>query len=159
MREILTIFASIVIVLLTAALGVPYLIDWSSHRAEIETRLGQALGAPIEIAGRIDIKVLPTPVLAIQRFAAGGAEVRLSGESARFELALVPLLRGEFQILQADLDHPTLATKADSTGAIALPALRAGKAEKVQLNSLIIRGGTIALNGPTGPPITAVSDF
>src|SRR5947209_3816988 len=148
MREILTIFASIVIVLLTAALGVPYFIDWSSHRAEIEMRLARALGTPIEIAGPIDIKVLPTPVLAIQRFAAGGAEVRLSGESARFELALVPLLRGEFQILQADLDRPTLATNADSTGAITLPALPAGKAKKVQLNSLVIRDGTIVFNDP-----------
>src|SRR5947209_3614885 len=151
MREILTIFASIVIVLLTAALGVPYLIDWSSHRAEIETRLGQALGAPIEIAGRIDIKLLPTPVLAIQRFAAGGVELRLSGESARFELSLVPLLRGEFQILQTDLDHPTLATNADSTGAITLPALPPGKAEKVQLNSLVVRHGTLVLDEPAAP--------
>jgi hypothetical protein len=32
-RDILTIIACIVIVLLTVALGVPYLINWSDHRA------------------------------------------------------------------------------------------------------------------------------
>src|SRR6202035_1631284 len=112
-RDILTIIASIVIVLLTLALGVPYFINWSEHRAAIEARLTQALGVPIDIAGPIDIKLLPTPTLRIQRFAAGGAELRLSGDAARFELSLVPLFRGDFQILEADLEAPRLSTSVD----------------------------------------------
>jgi uncharacterized protein involved in outer membrane biogenesis len=158
-RDILTILASIVIVLLTVALGVPYLINWSDHRAEIEARLTQALGVPIEIAGPIDIRLLPTPTLAIQRFAAGGAELRLSGEAARFELSLVPLLQGEFQILEAGLDHPTLTTNADPSGVATLPALPRGKAEKVQLNRLVIRDGTIVLNDPGRQTTKAISDI
>ncbi|MBV8850725.1 MAG: AsmA family protein [Methylobacteriaceae bacterium] len=155
MRDILTILAGIVIVLLTVALGVPYFIDWSAHRAEIEARLTQALGVPIAIAGPIDIKLLPTPTLRIQRFSAGGEDLGLSGTAARFELALVPLFRGDFQILEADLDAPRLSASVDAQGALTLPNLSA-KTEKVQLERLIIRDGTLVLNDG-GPQPTSIA--
>jgi hypothetical protein len=158
-RDILTVLASFVIVLLTVALGVPYLINWSDHRAEIETRLAQALGVPVEIAGPIDIKLLPTPTLAIQRFRVGSAELRLSGEVARFELSLVPLLRGEFQILDADLEAPRLSTNVDETGVIALPALPTAQGKKVQLDKIVVRNGTILFNDPARQPTPAISNL
>jgi uncharacterized protein involved in outer membrane biogenesis len=157
-RDILTILASLVIVLLTLALGAPYFINWSDHRAEIEARLTQALGLPIEIAGPIDIKLLPTPTLRIQRFAAGSKELGLSGEAARFELALVPLFRGDFQILEADLEAPRLSTSVDANGAITLPGMSA-KTEKVQLDRLIIRNATLVLNDARQQPTSVVSDL
>jgi hypothetical protein len=158
-RDILTIIAGILIVVLTVALGVPYFINWSDYRAEIEARLTQALGLPIEIAGPIDIKLLPTPTLAIRRFAAGVGGLRLNGEVARFELALVPLLRGEFQILDADLEAPRLSTSVDPTGAIALPAIPAAQGKRVQLDRVVIRAGTIVTSEPAGEPTTMISDL
>ncbi len=157
MRDILTILAAIVIVLLTLALGVPYFVNWSDHRALIEERLAKALGIPIEIAGPIDVRLLPTPTLSIQRFTAGGSELRLSGDAARFELSLVPLLRGEFQILQADLDSPQLSAKVTKGSAVALPEIPAARGEKVQLSRLIIRKGSIAVADPSGSPHTQLS--
>jgi hypothetical protein len=158
-RDILTIIASIVIVLLTLALGVPYFVNWSDHRAAIEARLTQALGVPIEIAGSIDIKLLPTPTLRIQRFAVEGMDLRLNGDAARFELALVPLFRGDFQILVADLEAPRLSTGVDAMGAISLPAMSAFKTGKVQLDKIIIRDGTIALDRSGGQSTTAISEL
>jgi len=157
LREILTITAIITIVVLTMALGVPHFIDWSVHRAAIEARLSQALGVPIEIAGPIDIKLLPTPTLSLQRFAVSGAELHLSGDAARFELSLVPLLRGEFQILVADLDAPRLTANVDATGGIALPVVAAGRADKIQLDKLLVRNGTIALNDTNGHERNAIA--
>jgi hypothetical protein len=158
-RDILTILASVVIVVLTLALGVPYFINWSDHRAEIEARLTQALGAPIEIAGPIDIKLLPTPTLAIRRFTVGNTELRVSGDVARFELSLVPLLRGEFQILDADLEAPRISTSRDSTGAIMLPAMPTAQGKKVQFDKLVIRNGTIIFNDPARQPTAAISNL
>jgi hypothetical protein len=157
-RDILTILASIVIVLLTLMLGVPYFINWSDHRAEIEARLNQALGIPIEIAGPIDIKLLPTPTLRIQRFAVGGKELGLSGDTARFELALVPLFRGDFQLLEADLDRPRVSAGVDASGAITLPAMSA-KTGNVQLDRLNVRNGTLVLNHAGQQPTSLLSEL
>ena len=88
-----------------------------------------------------------------------GQELRLSSEAAHFELSLVPLLRGEFQILQADLDGPILSVEADSSGAITPPALGMDKLQKIQLNNLVIHNGTVAFNDPARQSRQALTDL
>ena len=40
MRHVLTIIAVALVVVMSAALVTPLLVDWSAHRAEIEAQLG-----------------------------------------------------------------------------------------------------------------------
>ena len=65
MRDSLTILAIALIVVLTAALVGPYLVDWSAERGWIEARLTETLGAPAKIRGAIDLKLLPSPYFVV----------------------------------------------------------------------------------------------
>lgn len=98
MRDILTALAALVILALTAALVVPPFVAWEDHRADLEAALSRAAGAPIETAGAIELRLLPSPRLAVDRLRIGApvpGAARLDAERAVVELELTPLLRGE----------------------------------------------------------------
>ncbi|WP_349370795.1 AsmA-like C-terminal region-containing protein [Salinarimonas sp.] len=98
MRDILTALAGLVIVLLTAALVAPPLIDWDLRRAEVEAALSRAAGAPIETAGPIEVRLLPSPRLGVGRLVIGGSgedAAALVADDVVAEIELAPLLRGQ----------------------------------------------------------------
>ncbi|WP_372422194.1 hypothetical protein [Salinarimonas chemoclinalis] len=98
MRDILTALAGLVIVLLTAALVAPPLIDWDLRRGEVERALSRAAGAPIRTEGPLDVRLLPSPRLSVGRLSIGGAEpgaASLAAIDVVAEIELAPLLRGE----------------------------------------------------------------
>ncbi|MGP9822417.1 hypothetical protein ACTZWW_20525 [Salinarimonas sp. NSM] len=98
MRDILTAIAGLVIVLLTAALVAPPLIDWDLRRGEVERALSRAAGASIRTEGPLDVRLLPSPRLSVGRLAIGGDEpgaASLAAQDVVAEIELAPLLRGE----------------------------------------------------------------
>ena len=124
MRYVLTIVAVVLVAALCAALVVPLFIDWSSHRAEIEARLGETVGARVEIVGPINLRLLPTPYLSLGKAsftAAGQGAPTLTVESARFELALVKLASGAVRFSEAVVDRPTLTIRRLGDGSLVLP--------------------------------------
>ena len=68
-RYALTIIAVALVAVMSAALVTPMLIDWSSHRAAIEARLREITGANVALTGPVEVRLLPTPYLAL------GAEI------------------------------------------------------------------------------------
>jgi hypothetical protein len=98
LRDILTALAGLVIVLLTAALVAPPLIDWDLRRAEVEAALSRAAGAPIETAGPIEVRLLPSPRLSVGQLVIGGSgedAAALVADDVVAEIELAPLLRGQ----------------------------------------------------------------
>ncbi|WP_029029320.1 hypothetical protein [Salinarimonas rosea] len=98
MRDILTALAGLVIVLLTAALVAPPLIDWDLRRGEVERALSRAAGATIRTEGPLDVRLLPSPRLSVGRLSIGGADrgaASLAAVDVVAEIELAPLLRGE----------------------------------------------------------------
>ena len=65
MRYVLTIIAVALVAVMSAALVAPMLIDWSAHRAEIEARLRAITGANVSLTGPVEVRLLPTPYLAL----------------------------------------------------------------------------------------------
>ena len=65
MRNVLTIIAVVLVAVMSAALVAPMLIDWSAHRAEIEARLHAITGANVSLTGPVEVRLLPTPYLAL----------------------------------------------------------------------------------------------
>jgi uncharacterized protein involved in outer membrane biogenesis len=55
LRDILTGLAIVVIALLSAALVGPHVVDWNSHRGQIEKRLSDTLGVPVTSSGPIAV--------------------------------------------------------------------------------------------------------
>jgi len=147
LRDFLTILAVIVILALVTALGAPYAIDWDSRRGEVEAALSEALGAPVRTGGGIAVRLLPAPVLELDQVDLGGNgdEPGLTAGRLSVELAVAPLLKGEFRVVEASLDNPVLTVVAAADGSIALPRFRpvVGKPASIAIERLTIDSGTI----------------
>lgn len=113
MRDLITILAILLLLVLTAALAVPYFVDWDSRRAEIGQQLSAALGQDIRIDGPIGLTLLPTPSFKLGHVTLGDGGV-VSGRIGRIRAraAIPPLLRGEVRITAASLDGARLIITA-----------------------------------------------
>jgi len=136
LRDILTILAGLVILALTAALAIPAFVDWNGYRFGIERQLSRALGAPVKIDGAIDLRLLPTPTLDLERAAVGPG---VWAQSAHIEIGVMPLLRGQIEVLEARLERPRIDLSGD-----ALVASGAG-ARAVSFERIVLRNAVIDL--------------
>src|SRR5262249_23289177 len=110
-RYVLTIVALALVAVMSVALVAPYLIDWTAQRSEIETRLNAITGANVSLTGPVELRVLPTPYLALGGglvSAPGPDGAKLSFASARLELALVKLPSGQIRFSDIRLENPVL---------------------------------------------------
>ncbi len=146
MRDSLTVLAILLIGVLTAALVGPYVIDWNSHRALIERRLSQAAGTPVTVGGAIDLKLLPTPRLHFGDVAIGDARAgrpRLTADALEAELSLTALTRGQVQFVDTTLVRPRLAIAQAADGAVDLALPIDAAADRVAVDHLGVRDGTV----------------
>lgn len=152
MRESLTIFAGLLILILTAALVGPYFIDWSAQRGFIEARLSEATGAKVEIAGAIDVKLLPTPTLQLEKVEIDGAapgDALFRVDNLKLEMAVAPLLRGDVQFITADFDAPELDLTLAADGSLILPHAPAALPTQMQFERIAVHRGRLAIDDPT----------
>ena len=160
MREILTILAIGLILVLTAALVGPYLVDWNAQRAEIEARLSQLLDAQVTVAGPIDVKLLPRPIFRLADLSVHGNDPgagTVTATRADMELSLTALLRGAVEFVDADVTGPVISLTADDAGRVRLPRLGADAADRVSLLKLSVQDGTIVVRGSNGAARTTVT--
>ncbi len=130
MRDFLTFVGGFVILILAAALIVPSVIDWETRRGLIEDALGQAIGARVETAGGVSVRLLPTPRLSIERMrvksSVEGAETALlAAEKVDAEVALTPLLHGTVRFLEARADRLEFWVRTSAQGGNIFQALEA----------------------------------
>ncbi len=154
MRDSLTVIALALIVVLTTALVGPYLIDWSGQRTWIEGELTRTLGAETRIAGRIDLKLLPSPYFLVEKIAVGGENEKtprlwsLTAKKLRLEIALAPLLHGEVDFVEARLDSPRLALTLGQSGALA-PRSEGTFGRRLRFERIEVSNGTLHVVDPT----------
>ena len=72
MRDILTIIASIMILILAVAVAAPPLISWEAHRDTIDGMISRASGTEAQTEGAIGIRLLPAPRIGSDRLRLGG---------------------------------------------------------------------------------------
>ena len=151
MRQFLTFVAVLLILALTTALVAPLFIDWSRHRGQIEAELSAVVGAPVVVAGPIDIRFLPTPYLLLKDVtiaAAPGGPAALVCKSLQLEVALASLPSGGVRFTLARVDHPALTLVRRSDGAVDLPSWRLQVAGgRIALDRLVVEGGRVKLIG------------
>jgi uncharacterized protein involved in outer membrane biogenesis len=149
-RYVLTFIAVALVAVMSAALVAPMLIDWSAHRAEIEARLSAITGADVSLAGPVEVRLLPTPYLALgagSLSAPGPNGPKLSFDSARLELALVKLTSGEIRFSDISLDKPVLTIARGADGAPLLPALPLARLQSTGVDRLSVRDGRVRIVG------------
>lgn len=133
MRVILVTSLSVTVLVIAGLLVLPWLIVWDDYRDELTEQVEGLTGQTMEVAGRIDLNLLPRPTLSLaqttlvadpERPAVGRMEVD------RLDLRLhpLPLLRGEFAVEEMRLVRPILelAERPDSSPAALVMAAGGG---------------------------------
>jgi hypothetical protein len=159
-RNVLTIIAVVLVAVMSAALVAPMLIDWSAHRAEIEARLHAITGANVSLTGPVEVRLLPTPYLALgagSLSAPGPDGPKLSFDSARLELALIELTSGHIRFSDISLDKPVLTIVRGADGAPRLPALPLARLRSTGVDRLIVRDGRVLVAGVANGPASEIA--
>ncbi len=150
MRTVLTIFAVALVAVMSVALVAPYLIDWSAQRGAIETQLSAITGADVSLTGPVELRVLPTPYLALGEglvSAPGPDGAKLSFASARLELALVKLASGQIRFSDIRLEKPILTLARGPDGALKLPPIKMTGLHSTGFDRLSVRDGQVKIVG------------
>jgi hypothetical protein len=147
LRESLTAFAVLLILVLTAALVGPMLVDWTSRRSDVEQRISQAIGAPVKTDGIIKLRLLPSPFLEVGQIEAGSGEApQIAAEGARIELAPMALLQGQIRVVDAQLVRPKLRLTLDQNATLVLPGAPKASAELVRFERIKITDGSVIIH-------------
>ncbi len=124
MRDILTIIASIVILILAIAVAVPPFITWEAHRDTIDQMIARASGTEAQTEGGIGIRLLPEPRIILDRLRLGGKTPDspvLTADSVWAEVALTPLLRGEVRFTETRVGRADIRIPVAGDGEWRLP--------------------------------------
>ena len=147
MQTTLLGLAIAIILALVAALVGPLLIDWGGHRSLFEVQASRLLGVDVRVAGNIDARLLPTPQLTlhdIQIGRPGPDSVR--ARSLGVELALGPLMRGDWRASELHLAGPRIALGLDVSGHVQAPSIAVGfNPDGLAVDRLSIEDGQITL--------------
>jgi AsmA family/AsmA-like C-terminal region len=149
-RYVLTIVAVALVAVMSITLIAPYLIDWSTQRGEIEARLSAITGADVSLTGPVELRVLPTPYLALGEglISAPGPEgAKLSFASARLELALVKLASGQIRFADIRLEKPVLTLTRRADGTLKLPPVQMAGLHSTGFDRLSVRDGRVKIVG------------
>jgi hypothetical protein len=161
-RNVLTIIAVALVAVMSAALVAPMLIDWSAHRAQIEARLHAISGANVSLTGPVELRLLPTPYLALgagSLSAPGPDGPKLSFDSARLELALLELASSRIRFSDISVDRPVLTIGRRADGALRLPTLPIARLQSTGVDRLIARNGRVRVAGVAGAPASEIEGF
>ncbi len=129
-REFLTITASGLVILLTLAAVIPPFWPWERSREQLESHLNKSLQVPVKTEGYIRFRLLPTPVLEVERLLVGesAAAQPFEAPSARFEniileASLLPLLKKQLNIVRLHSDYVDVSLLADDDGNAIIPSI------------------------------------
>ncbi len=135
--------------MLVAVLIGPYFVDWNGFRTTFENRAGDILGQPVHIRGNIDLSMLPTPTITMDDVEVGDTEgaPMATIDHVEIHLELLPLLTGQFNVTELDLDHPDVRATVDDSGALDWTMRPEGVSSvdpaKVALDQIVVRDGAL----------------
>ncbi|SFL16985.1 AsmA-like C-terminal region [Methylorubrum salsuginis] len=143
-RDLLTALAGAVVLILVAALTVPPFIDWSGQRALIDRAITQSLGTPARSEGAVDLRLLPSPHLRLDRLILGAEDgPALDAHTVDAEIALAPLLKGEVRFTGTVIERARVTVPV-AQDALLLPRSGEGPRRDVVIEALSVRRLSVA---------------
>lgn len=126
---------TLILALLAALVG-PFFIDWTQYRPAFEVQASRLLGLPVRVRGPIDVRLLPSPSLLLNRIEIGSDATQqpLRARGLGIELALGSLIRGQVRATELKLVGPDVAVSIGKDGRLATPSLAVG----VNLNDVSV---------------------
>ncbi|BCJ91395.1 membrane protein [Terrihabitans soli] len=154
---------AIVLALATALIG-PFFIDWGDHREAFERQASRILGVPVSVRGDVEARLLPSPRIRFGQVVAGDewAASKFTADSFELDLALMPLLRGEYEVSRLNVVGADLKASLSADGEIALP-LAAGMGhddlDAIAIADLNIENSRITVADPAANRNFAIEEF
>ena len=153
MRESLTIFAIGLILVLSALLVGPYLVDWNHQRDWLSAKLSKTIGATVRIAGPIDVKLLPRPIFRVSQVSIEGRtpqDPRFSATTLDAELSINSLLQGSVEFVDADVTGPRIELTTRADGSLVAPTWDVTNPQRFMFRHVRLRDGTLAVKDESG---------
>ena len=121
MRKFLIGIAVVVVVLIGAAIAVPFLVPVEQYKGRIEAEVTKRTGRAFHIEGPVSLSLLPTLAVELNEVSFAGPPGARAAEMARLsklelELKPWPLLSGKIEIDKLVLREPRIALEVDSQG-------------------------------------------
>ena len=146
MQTTLLGLAIAIILALVAALVGPLLIDWGAHRSLFEQQASRLIGLEVRVTGAIDARLLPAPRLTLHDIEIGSGAGKIRARDLGIELALGPLMRGEWRATDLNLVGPQLKLGLDAAGHLRAPQLAIRfNPDALSIDRLSVEDGQVTL--------------
>jgi AsmA protein len=121
MKKFLLIALGLIVVLIGAAIAIPFVVPTETYKQQLEAQIERATGRALTIAGPLEFSILPQLALAAEdvRFAnpPGAAEADMASlQELQVQLKLWPLLRGAVEVDRFVLVKPVIHLEVDQQG-------------------------------------------
>ncbi|MBV9568611.1 MAG: AsmA family protein, partial [Hyphomicrobiales bacterium] len=114
MRDFFVIVGSLLIAVLLAAFAVPRFIDWTPYKRQIETRIRDATGVKLVLAGPLRIEILPKLALNAQDVIIEARDAKVSAARLRAELSAGSLFSATPHLVSIELDGGVVKLTEDA---------------------------------------------
>ncbi|TGQ39066.1 AsmA family protein [Mesorhizobium sp. M4B.F.Ca.ET.190.01.1.1] len=164
LARLFVIFGGLFVLVLCAALVVPYFIDWAGYRADFEREASAILGRKVTVEGDATARLLPFPSVTFSNVSvAGGPEGQpaMTVETFSMDAELAPFLRGEVLIFDMRLVRPkaTIDIAADGTVDWAMRPTSPFDLNQIAIEKLTVTEGEVALRHAAGGRSHLISEI
>ena len=121
LARLFVIFGGLFVLVLCAALVVPYFIDWTGYRGDFEREASTILGRKVTVKGDATARLLPFPSVTFSNVEVAGGpkgQPAMTVETFSMDAELAPFLRGEVLIFDMRLVHPKAIINVAGDGTV-----------------------------------------
>lgn len=164
LARLFVIFGGLFVLVLCAALVVPYFIDWTGYRGDFEREASAILGRKVTVKGDATARLLPFPSVTFSNVeVAGGPEGQpaMTVETFSMDAELAPFLRGEVLIFDMRLVHPRAIINVAGDGTVdwAIRPSTPFDPGQIAIEKLTVTEGQIELRHAAGGRSHLVSEI
>ncbi|TPI27360.1 AsmA family protein [Mesorhizobium sp. B3-2-1] len=155
LARLFVIFGGLFVLVLLAALVVPYFVDWTGYRAEFEREASAILGRKVTVQGDATARLLPFPSVTFSNVAVAGGpngQPAMTVETFSMDAELAPFLRGEVLIFDMRLVRPkaTIDIAANGTVDWAMRPSSPFDPSQISIEKLTVTEGQVELRHAAG---------
>lgn len=135
----------------SAALVVPYFVDWSQYRAQFEAEATKILGRRVTVEGEATARLFPFPSVRFTHVTVAGrdgsAKPAVTMDAFSMDAELAPFLSGEILIFDMRMEKPVATVAVGADGAIdwAIRPNTPFDPSQVHLENIKVVDGTVHL--------------
>ncbi|PBC03226.1 AsmA family protein [Mesorhizobium sp. WSM3860] len=164
LARLFVIFGGLFVLVLCAALVVPYFIDWTGYRADFEREASTILGRKVTVKGDATARLLPFPSVTFSNVEVAGGpggQPAMTVETFSMDAELAPFLRGELLIFDMRLVHPraTIDVAGDGTVDWAIRPSTPFDPGQIAIEKLTVTEGQIELRHAAGGRSHLISEI